>query len=84
MLQFMLIIFIVAGKHSHYRAECSSHHAENTFLCMRQNPRCLTPSETGMDDRQEDEKGDKKFEVIPRIPTDKECSCNTVLDYSLY
>jgi len=24
------------------------------------------------------------FEVIPRIPTDKECSCNTVLDYSLY
>jgi 5'-methylthioadenosine phosphorylase len=24
------------------------------------------------------------FEVIPRISTDKECSCNTVLDYSLY
>ena len=41
------------------KAECSSHHAENTSLYMRLNPRGLTPSETGMDDRYGDEKGQK-------------------------
>ena len=59
MLQIMVILFIFAGKYSHYKAECSSHHAENTFLCMRLNLRGLTPSTTGMDDRCEDEKGQK-------------------------
>ena len=61
MLQIMFIIFIFVGKYSHYKAECSSHHAENTFLCMRLNPRGLTPSETGMDDRYEDEKSQKQY-----------------------
>ena len=59
MLHIMRIIFVVAGKYTNYKAECSSHHAENTFLCMRLNPRGLTPSKTEMDDRQEDEKGQK-------------------------
>ena len=63
MLQIMIILFIFAGKYSHYKAECSSYHAENTFLCMRQNPRGLTPSETGMDDRQKDEKGQKSISL---------------------
>ena len=59
MLQIMLLLFLFAGKYTNFKAECSSHHAENTFLCMRLNPRGLTPSMTGMDDRQEDEKGEK-------------------------
>ncbi len=58
MLQITIIMFLIAGNCSGYKAECSSHHAENTFLCMRQNPRGPTPSTTGMDDRYEDEKGD--------------------------
>ena len=52
MLHIMILIFIFAGKYTDYKAECSSYHAENTFLCMRLNPRGLTPSETGMNDRQ--------------------------------
>ena len=59
MLQVMLIIFIVTGKYTDYKTECSSQHVENTFLCMRLHPRGLTPSETGMDDRHGDEKGIK-------------------------
>jgi hypothetical protein len=64
MLQIMFIIFLFAGKYTDYKAECSSHHAENTFLCMRLTPRGLTPSTTGMDDRYEDEKGQKTEEKI--------------------
>jgi hypothetical protein len=56
MLHIMILIFIFAGKYTDYKAECSSYHAENTFLCMRLHPRGLTPSTTGMDDRYEDEK----------------------------
>jgi hypothetical protein len=52
MLHIMILIFIFAGKYTDYKTECSSYHAENTFLCMRLNPRGLTPSETGMNDRQ--------------------------------
>jgi mevalonate kinase len=44
-------MFIVAGTYTDYKAECSSHYAENTFLCMRLTPRGLTPQMTGMDDR---------------------------------
>jgi hypothetical protein len=69
MLQLMLMIFIMAGKLADYKAECSSHHAENTFLCMRLNPRGLTPSETGMDDRQRDEKGQPQGQTSAKIPT---------------
>ena len=46
------------GKYMNYKADCSSHHAESTFLYMRQNPRGLTPSTTGMNDRYKDDKGD--------------------------
>ncbi len=56
----MLLLIIVAGKYTNYKTECSSQHAENTFLCMRLNPRGLTPSTTGMDDRYEDEKSHKR------------------------
>jgi hypothetical protein len=56
----MVLLFLFAGKCTGYKAECSLHHAESTFLCMRLNLRGPTPSKTGMDDRQEDEKGDKK------------------------
>jgi len=52
MLRIMILIFIFAGKYTDYKAECSSYHAEITFLCMRLNPRGLTPSETGKNDRQ--------------------------------
>jgi len=52
MLHIMILIFIFAGKYTDYKTECSSYHAENTFLCMRLNLRGLTPSETGMNDRQ--------------------------------
>ena len=62
MLQIMILIFIFAGKYTNYKAECSSHHAENTFLCMRLNPRGLTPSETGMNDRQGTRKVKNTFE----------------------
>ena len=55
----MILIFIFAGKYTDYKAECSSHHAEGTLLCMRLNPRGLTPSTTGMNDGQRDEKGQK-------------------------
>jgi len=47
MLEIMLMTFILTSKCFNYKAECSSHHAENTFLCMRQNPRGPTPSMTG-------------------------------------
>ena len=57
MICIMLLLFIVAGQYANYKTECSSQHAENTFLCMRLHPRGLTPSTTGMDDRYEDEKG---------------------------
>ena len=66
MLHIMHIIFVVAGKYTNYKAECSSHHAENTFLCMRLNPRGLTPSKTGMDDKQRDEKSHINADVFTR------------------
>ena len=58
MLEIMLMIFIFTGKCFNYKMECSSHHAEHTFLCMRPNPRGPTPSMTEMDDRLRDEKSD--------------------------
>ena len=60
----MIIIFIFVGKHSHFKSECSSHHAESTFLCMRLNPRGLTPSKTGKDDRHKDEKGNNDISDV--------------------
>ena len=48
----MVLLSLFADKYTGYKAECSSHHAKNTFLCMRLNLRGPTPSETGMDDRQ--------------------------------
>jgi hypothetical protein len=68
MLCIMFMIFIAIGKYTDYKVECSSHHAENTFLCMRLNPRGLTPSETGMDDRYEDEKGQSNLHYVENNP----------------
>ena len=65
----MIILFIFVGKYSHYKSDCSSHHVENTFLCMRLNPRGPTPSMTGMNDRQKDEKGDSKMDF--KLTTDQ-------------
>ena len=56
----MIIIFITTCKYTGYKAECSSHHAEYTFLCMRLNLRGPTPQMMGKNDRQQDEKGDTK------------------------
>ena len=60
MFSFMVLIFLFAGKYTNYKTECSSHHAENTFLCMRLTPRGLTPSMKEMDDRYKDEKSHNK------------------------
>ena len=65
MLSIMVLLFIFAGKYTHYKAECSSHHAENTFLCMRLNPRGLTPQMTEMNDRFKDEKSDTHAHTVP-------------------
>jgi hypothetical protein len=83
MLQIMILLFIFVGKYSHYEAECSSHHAENTFLCMRLNPRGLTPSETGMDDRYGDEKGHKDKQYDSKIGRTIVASAITV-EYSAF
>ena len=45
-------VIIILEKHTNYKAECSSHIAGDTFLCMRLNLRGPTPSMMGMDDRQ--------------------------------
>jgi len=63
-------IFIIVGNYTSYKAECSSHHAENTFLCMRQNLRGPTPSTTEMNDRYKDEKGDIKMKAAGEIIKD--------------
>ena len=55
--------FLSSENKSSYHISCSQH-AENTFLCMRLNPRGLTPSTTGMDDRYEDEKGHTNARII--------------------
>jgi len=66
---FQLVIFmcIVASTYTDYKAECSSHYAENTFLCMRLTPRGPTPSTTGMDDRYGDEKSETKMKIMQFI-----------------
>ncbi len=65
MLEIMLMIFIFTGKCFNYKMECSSHHAEHTFLNMRQNPRGPTLSMTEMNDRFKDEKSDTHAHTVP-------------------
>jgi len=65
MLEIMFMIFIFTGKSFIYEAECFSHHVENTFLCMRQNPRGPTLSMTEMNDRFKDEKSDTHAHTVP-------------------
>ena len=71
MLQLMFLIFLFSYKYSHYKSECSSQYAENTFLCMRLHPRGLTPSETGMNDRYGDEKGQKNNFIPDSVTIDE-------------
>ena len=56
----MILIFIMTSRYTGYKTECSSHYAENTFLCMRLNLRGPTPQMMAKNDRQQDEKGDTK------------------------
>ena len=48
----MLLIILFAGKYINYKTDCSSHHVEYTFLCMRPKPRGPTPHMTDRDDSQ--------------------------------
>ena len=61
MFEIMILMFIIMCEHMRYKAECSSHHVENTFLCMRLNLRGHTPQMMAKNDRQKDEKGDMRM-----------------------
>ena len=78
MICIMLLLFIVAGQYANYKTECSSHHAENTFLCMRLNPRGLTPSMKEMDDRYKDDKSHKSKGIKSRNVLDDDTNLPSV------
>ncbi len=60
MQRVMISGFITTEFNTSNKSDCSSHHAEYTFLCMRLNLRGPTPQMRAKDDRQQDEKGDKQ------------------------